>query len=215
MVMNCVLRREGRLQRALVVQRHRLHLPEGVLAVEHPAVGAGEQGVGHVAQAGVERGAGPRRRPGALNPLPLEVGGDLAAFELPGPDLRDRQARARHLGVGREEVDAAAVPDAGGAALDALAHEAAALGVERRERVDHGEGARRQDVRIRLGDARAQHDAPTRCVALGSGFQIGHRSLSSGSRRSYAADAVRQVGGMTQDKPTARRAARGGRATRA
>ena len=47
--------RDAHAQVALVVQRHGRHLPQGVLAVEHPAVGAGQQGVGDVADAARQR----------------------------------------------------------------------------------------------------------------------------------------------------------------
>jgi hypothetical protein len=39
------------LEVALVVERHGIDLPEGVLAIEHPAVSAREQSVSDVAQA--------------------------------------------------------------------------------------------------------------------------------------------------------------------
>ena len=42
---------DRQLQVALVVERHRRDLAERVLAVEHPAVGAGQQRVGDVADA--------------------------------------------------------------------------------------------------------------------------------------------------------------------
>ena len=56
---------DGQLQVALVVERHRRHLAERVLAVEHPAVGAREQRVGDVARA-VSTGAPGR----AAGPVP-------------------------------------------------------------------------------------------------------------------------------------------------
>ena len=72
---------DRQLQVALVVERHRRQLAERVLAVEHPAVGAGQQRVGDVADALLDRRVRPRRRAGALNPLPLQVVRDLAAGE--------------------------------------------------------------------------------------------------------------------------------------
>ena len=59
---------EGELEVALVVQRHRRDLPERVLAVEHPAVGAREQRVGDVADALLDRrrpASPPGRCPGS------------------------------------------------------------------------------------------------------------------------------------------------------
>ena len=46
--------RDRQLQVALIVERHRRHLAERVFAVEHPAVGAGQQRIGHVPDAAVE-----------------------------------------------------------------------------------------------------------------------------------------------------------------
>ncbi len=46
---------DGELEVALVVEGHRGDLAERVLAIEHPAVRAGEQGVGHVADALLHR----------------------------------------------------------------------------------------------------------------------------------------------------------------
>ena len=60
--------RMARLQAALIVERHRGHLAERVLAVEHPAVGAREQRIGHVAEAlrrAARRGVPPGPCPGS------------------------------------------------------------------------------------------------------------------------------------------------------
>ena len=82
-------RRDRQLQVALVVERHRRDLAERVFAVEHPAVGAREQRVGDVAQARLERGARLGGRAGALDPLALEVGRDVAAVEAAGAGVAD------------------------------------------------------------------------------------------------------------------------------
>ena len=74
---------ERELEIAVVVERHRLDLTERVLAVEHPTVGAGEQGVGDVAETGGEVGAGTCGWASALDPLTLQVGRDLGAVEPP------------------------------------------------------------------------------------------------------------------------------------
>ena len=58
-------------QVALVIQGHTLGLAQRVLAVEHPAVGAGKQGVSDVADARLHRRARPGGGTGALDPLPL------------------------------------------------------------------------------------------------------------------------------------------------
>jgi hypothetical protein len=57
--------------------------PERVLAVEHPAVGAGQQRVGDVADALVHRRRGLGAGAGALDPLPLQVGRNRAAVNAP------------------------------------------------------------------------------------------------------------------------------------
>src|SRR5688500_20156343 len=90
----------GQLQIALVVERHRAQLTEGVLAVEHPAVGARQQRIGNVADALVDRRARLGARAGALNPLALQVGRDLAPRELAVArvlyaDVRPRDRRLR------------------------------------------------------------------------------------------------------------------------
>ena len=93
------------LQVPLVVERHRRHLAERVLAVEHPAVGARQQRVGDVADALLHRGARLRRRPGALESLPLQIGKIFAAGEPPGAGIRDREAGAGEPAVGWKELD--------------------------------------------------------------------------------------------------------------
>ena len=71
-------------------------LAERVLAVEHPAVGAGEQRVGDVAQALLESArAACAAGPGALDPLPLQVGRDLAAVEVAVAGVLDADGGAR------------------------------------------------------------------------------------------------------------------------
>src|SRR5688500_20075696 len=110
------------LQVALVVERHRAELTEGVLAVEHPAVGTRQQRIRNVANALLDRYIGLGARPGALNPLPLQIRRDLAAGER-------YVARVLHLdcrpwnGAGRvEERDALTRLAAGGATRDARGH---------------------------------------------------------------------------------------------
>src|SRR5258705_13197428 len=62
------------LEVALVVQRHCIALPEGVLPIEHPAVSAREESVSDVAQAALRARPWPGRRPGALDPLAHQIG---------------------------------------------------------------------------------------------------------------------------------------------
>jgi hypothetical protein len=93
----------GELQVALVVERHGLDLPQRVFAVEHPAVGAAQERVGDVAQPDLRRGAGACRRPGPLDPLPLEIARNLAAGEVAGPRVADRDRRAADQRAGIEK----------------------------------------------------------------------------------------------------------------
>ena len=97
---------------ALVVERHGIDLPEGILAIEHPAVGTREERVGGVAQAAL--GARPRLGdgPGALDPLALQIGRDLAPLEVAVSGVLNPDARARDQRLGVEEGDAlpAALP---------------------------------------------------------------------------------------------------------
>ena len=142
--------RERQLQVALVVERHAVDLPERVLAVEHPAVGARQQRVGDVADALGGRGARPRRGTGALDPLPLQIGRDLAAVEAAGPGVAHADAGAADRRVRRQERDALALTLAPGAPLDARSHELTAIGIERRERRDRVERGRREHVSVVL-----------------------------------------------------------------
>ena len=121
------------LEVALVVERHGIDLPEGVLAIEHPAVGARQQRVGDVAQAALR--ARPRLGggPGALDPLALQIGRDLAPLEVAVAGVLNPDARARDQRLGVEEGDAlpAALPRQ--PPRDAPCHQLAPVTVERRQ----------------------------------------------------------------------------------
>src|ERR1035441_4575448 len=71
------------LETALVVERHGLDFAERVLAIEHPAVSAREQGISDVAQIGLDGRVGTRRGACALDPLATQVVRDLGALEGP------------------------------------------------------------------------------------------------------------------------------------
>ena len=140
---------EGQLQVALVVERHGVDLPERVLAVEHPAVGAREQRVGDVADALARVGAAasPRGR------CPESTGaarsaGIVAAVEPAGPGVAHRDGRPADRRVGRQERDALALALAARAPLDARAHQRAAIGIERRQRRDRLERGGREHVGV-------------------------------------------------------------------
>ena len=143
------------LQVPLVVERHRRHLAERVLAVEHPAVRARQQCVGDVADALLHRDARLRRRPRALNPLPLQVGRDLAASEPAGTGIRDREVGAREPAVGRKELDAlfALLPAA--PPLEPQPHQLDAPRVERSQRQQRRDRLRREHVAVGAVDTRA------------------------------------------------------------
>ena len=114
---------QGELEVAVVVQGHGVHLAQGVLAVEHPAVGPGQQGVGDVADAGAHPGAGLGGRSGALDPLAGEVGGDDGAVEVAGPGVLDGEAGARDQRVRVQERDGLAPVMAGGPAQEPVGHQ--------------------------------------------------------------------------------------------
>ena len=148
-----LLAAEGDREVALIVERHGVDLAERVLAVEHPAVGAGKQGVGDVADAGLHRRARPGGGTGALDPLPLQVVGNLRAVELARARLLHGERGARNDGGRIEEADPPTVAEARRPPLDALAHDPLALAVEPREGLQRIECRRCQHVRVVLPDA--------------------------------------------------------------
>ena len=145
--------REREPEVALVVEAHRVDLAERVLAVEHPAVGTRQQGVGDVAEPRLDRGTRPRGRPGALDPLAAQVGRDVGAVEPARAGVLDAQRRARDRVARGGERDREPVPRALEPAMGALRHDLAAGVVERRQRLERGERLGRQDVRVRGLDA--------------------------------------------------------------
>ncbi len=103
---------DGELEVADVVQRHGGDLTEGVLAVEHPTVGARQQGVGDVAQARFQWRVGLGGRPGSLDPLTLEIVRDLGSVKIPGAGVGDRDVGAGNGALGVEEGDGLALGEA-------------------------------------------------------------------------------------------------------
>ena len=65
-------------------------LAQRVFAVEHPAVGARKQRIGHVPDAALDRTARLGAGPGTLNPLTLQVVRNLRAIELAITSVLDR-----------------------------------------------------------------------------------------------------------------------------
>ncbi len=107
------------LQVALVVERHALDLALRVFPIEHPAIGARQQCVGDVADAFSGRRARPRRGTGALDPLALKVGRNVAAVEASRAGVADEDVRAADRGVGWQERDGLALALAAQTPLDA------------------------------------------------------------------------------------------------
>ena len=153
---NGVFAAEGDREVALVVERHGVDLAERVLAVEHPAVGAGEQAESDAADARLHGRARLGGGAGALDPLPLQVVGDLRAVELARARLLHGECSARDGGGGIEEADPSAVAEARGPPLDALAHDPLALAVEPRQNLQRIERRRCQHIRIVLLQAFAK-----------------------------------------------------------
>ena len=134
------------LQVALVVERHRPQLAERVLAVEHPAVGAGQQGVRDVADAALDRAAAFGAGPGPLNPLTAQVGGNLTAREPAGARVRDADVGPRNPGVRVEKVDSLPGPRALVAARETAGHDRLAFVVERHQHFERHERFGGQDI---------------------------------------------------------------------
>ncbi len=128
-------------------------LTERVLAVEHPAVGAREQRVGDVAQAALGGRARPGAGPGALDPLALQVGRDLAAVEVAVAGVLDADARARDERLADRGTRCAADRAPASAPRDAPCHQLAPVAVERRQDLQRLERRRGVDVGVRLKHA--------------------------------------------------------------
>ncbi|MEZ4235251.1 MAG: hypothetical protein R3F59_03650 [Myxococcota bacterium] len=143
---------DGEPEVAQVVEGHGGDLAERVLAVEHPAVGAAQQGVGDVAEADLGGCAGACGGARALEPLALQVGGDLGADEAAGAGVGDAEGGAGDEGVLGEEVDGDAVAVALGAAGDPRAHQGAVAGDEGGERVEGRGGGGGEDVGVLGGE---------------------------------------------------------------
>ena len=91
---------------------------------------------------------GPRRGTGALDPLALQVGRDVAAVEAAGAGVADEDVGAADRGVGWQERDGLALALAAQTPLDARAHQLPAIRIERRERRHRLERGGREHVRV-------------------------------------------------------------------
>ena len=118
---------------ALVIERHSVDLTEGVLAIEHPAVSARQECVGSVAQAALSARPRPGDRAGALDPLALQIGGDLAPFEVAVASGLNPDARAWDQRPGVEEGDALSAALPRQSTRDAPCHQLAPIMVEWRQ----------------------------------------------------------------------------------
>ena len=170
---------EGELQVPLVVERHRPDLAERVLAVEHPAVGAREQRVRDVADAGLDRGVWPGGGSGPLDPLALEVVRDLAPLEVAGPRVRDADGGARDDRTRIEEPDWLPVARTGGAPPDAGGHRSLPLDLERRQDFKGGKHLWRVDIVVDTREIAADTDLAHR--ASPSIGKTEYTSISTGS----------------------------------
>ena len=136
------------LEVALVVERHRRDLSERILAVEHPAVRSGKECIRDVADALVDRRVRLCRRTGALDPLTLQVAGNLRPFELRRSRIPHGDRRSRDPIIGCQEVDAGAGSRPVAAACDPRVHERLAFDIERGERLEGAERGRGVDVAV-------------------------------------------------------------------
>ena len=139
---------DRQLQVALVVERHGGELAECVLAVEHPAVRSGEQRVGDVADALVHRRGGLGARARALDPLPLQVGGNRAAREGAGARVGDPDLRPCDDAGRIEKRDPLALLGPLLAALEARRHHRVPIVVERRQLAQGGDDLGGQNVGV-------------------------------------------------------------------
>ena len=98
-------------------------------------------------------GARPGGGPGALDPLALQIGRDLAPLEVAVAGVLDPDAGARDQRLGIEEGDAlpAALPRQ--SPRDAPCHQLAPVTVERRQDLQRLERRRGVDVGVRLKHA--------------------------------------------------------------
>ena len=168
---------ERELEVAVIVERHRLDLPQCVLAVEHPAVGTGEQGVGDVTKAGRQVRPRPRGRARALDPLALQVGRDLGAVEPPCACVADGERGPGNDDRGVEEIDPSPLTRPGGASLDALAHQPFPVVVEGGQCFEGAPRVRSEHVGVLSRDVRAHQEAAS--GRLGGGRVHGHARVSS------------------------------------
>ena len=131
--------RERQPEVALVVERHAVDLAEGVFTVKHPPVCAGKEGIGDIPNAVGRRRTGPCRRAGPLDPLTLQVGGDVAPVEPSGPRVAHADGRPADRGVCGQKRDSLPLTCPSRSPLDARLHQLPAVGIEvfkRRHRVE-------------------------------------------------------------------------------
>jgi hypothetical protein len=106
-----VVAMDRQLQVTLIVERHRRDLAERILAVKHPTIGSGEERIGDIANAFIDRRIRLRRRPRPLNPLPPEVIRNLAADEVAVTRILYFDIRASDCGGRVQEPNSFFVPE--------------------------------------------------------------------------------------------------------
>jgi len=159
------------LQVALIVKRHGVDLAQSILAVEHPAIGAGEEGIRDVAEPLRGGGSRPGGGPGPLDPLAFEVARNLTTGKGPGAGVSHENAGSRKCAVGGQELQGLPGAQSFQAAVLPLGHHAMPLPIEAGQRGQCVQDRGTQDIRIGVQHAAAE-------LKLWD-----HRCLPSGARR--------------------------------
>ena len=119
------------LQIAVVVEGHRSDLAQGIFAVEHPAVGTGQQCIRHIADAFFHRRVRTGCRAGPLNPLTLKIPRDFTAFEVARARILNFDLRSANRRVGVQEGYALLVARPRVSSFDASPHQRLAFLIQR------------------------------------------------------------------------------------
>jgi hypothetical protein len=180
---------DGELEVALVVERHRGHLAQRVLAVEHPAISTRQQRVRDVADARFNGRVGLGRWTRALNPLALEIARNFAADEGAGPGVFYLDLGSRDERVGIEVAQALLVASARRAPFDPGSHDRLPIGVEPGESLQRRHGFVREHV-------------PIVVLQIATRLQASHAHRSP-LRKTSSAGLQARVPGAPKGRPTA------------
>lgn len=149
---------ESQLHVPDVVQRHGVDLTQSVLAIEHPAVGSRQQGIGDIAQPRCRGCSGLGRWSGALDPLALQVVGDHRSLETAGPSIGNcDRSSVDDCGLG-QKVEVLAIGGSSSAAIDSRVHEVQASSVEGGESLQSRQGFGSVNVRIPIQSGPGDRD---------------------------------------------------------